>query len=752
MAAVVPPEPPLPPAGSLAPGMTSGEGEESMSPGSRRALLEVVDRILRLTLNPEIAASLASGDIAQLQARAQEATEALALGDSGGLPAEASGPCAAGTPLLCSLAVQCVRVVEFSELNIGMARLASAGCEILCALLWPRVIGKQEETGWTFDWVDETLEELSDHMDFLALEIYCGLGRLEAATAAADDLPVVLDPLQDDFGEFWGSIEHRQALEELAAWLLCVVFRALGYGAVTAPTLMTFANHDLLCLCSLLRGLLSLRPEGPGGGALSFPEDAADIQGVALSALCGLTAPELAFPAARAGAIVAADGNGIDYEGSTIEEQNRTLSMYLDVLSAAVVETGALQAALESALAGFGHGSSPACTWDVSPERRHAAAVNGAKLLNFLATLFMQERISSQRRPVSAEDRPLSEQPFRLRDQVRRKADALGNVLENVWTSLRPGGSSSSTSRADSPAGSAQQKRLPTNLRELLTSCAVISAGLAEATAMGSTAAGEATWPPTSLTGFGDPAGTDDGFTLYCRGLLVDCLEDSSPGGTLVLCSSRLAASELVSLAALAANVEDLQLHRHQLETLLSAQRPEDLAVAQGRLHREDRHRVPVIGPGRESVIALLQSATAASAAAHAAAAEAVQDDSPPNGASEPPAPYVAPAVVQMPPPPPQEKAAPAAAAKGLRDVVQNAPKELRCALDGKLLCDPVVSPGGYVFERATLVRWIQKYGPTCPFTNETLTLEGCRRAPEIRKRVTEWVRTEGRKKPKKER
>ena len=46
--------------------------------------------------------------------------------------------------------------------------------------------------------------------------------------------------------------------------------------------------------------------------------------------------------------------------------------------------------------------------------------------------------------------------------------------------------------------------------------------------------------------------------------------------------------------------------------------------------------------------------------------------------------------------------------------------QELRCAVDRKLLCDPVVSPGGVAFERSTLQRWLQKHG-SCPVTGEAL-------------------------------
>merc|ERR1711972_1269690 len=89
----------------------------------------------------------------------------------------------------------------------------------------------------------------------------------------------------------------------------------------------------------------------------------------------------------------------------------------------------------------------------------------------------------------------------------------------------------------------------------------------------------------------------------------------------------------------------------------------------------------------------------------------------------------------------------------GLRDMVQNAPQEFRCALDRKLLCDPVISPGGTIFERSTLAKWLQKNGEQCPVTGVAMRLEECQRMPELRKLVTEWVRGNGRQRaPKKKR
>merc|ERR1712190_714020 len=58
-------------------------------------------------------------------------------------------------------------------------------------------------------------------------------------------------------------------------------------------------------------------------------------------------------------------------------------------------------------------------------------------------------------------------------------------------------------------------------------------------------------------------------------------------------------------------------------------------------------------------------------------------------------------------PPTPHEKQGPEkrVGLPGLRELMQGAPRELCCSLDGKLLVDPVRSPHGHVFERSNLIR-----------------------------------------------
>lgn len=204
---------------------------------------------------------------------------------------------------------------------------------------------------------------------------------------------------------------------------------------------------------------------------------------------------------------------------------------------------------------------------------------------------------------------------------------------------------------------------------------------------------------------------SDDGFTLECRMMLEQmlesgCGEDSESGAT------------LAALAALAANVGDFQVARSRLVRRIGCLRPEERARGRARFIRADSLSV------RGGPQALL---------------ELFDDPMVPQEVPLPPAPVASVAVEVTP-------VADATAPTGkLRDIVQNAPEQFRCALDQKLLCDPVVSPGGLVFERSTLARWLQTHDPVCPISGSPLRLEDCRRAPEIRKQVTEWARGVGR-------
>lgn len=70
-----------------------------------------------------------------------------------------------------------------------------------------------------------------------------------------------------------------------------------------------------------------------------------------------------------------------------------------------------------------------------------------------------------------------------------------------------------------------------------------------------------------------------------------------------------------------------------------------------------------------------------------------------------------------------------------------DAPDELRCAIDGKLMAVPLASPHGHVFEHETLVRWLSSCGSICPITGKPLREEDCEPAVEIQQKVLDWVK-----------
>merc|ERR1712232_165557 len=73
-----------------------------------------------------------------------------------------------------------------------------------------------------------------------------------------------------------------------------------------------------------------------------------------------------------------------------------------------------------------------------------------------------------------------------------------------------------------------------------------------------------------------------------------------------------------------------------------------------------------------------------------------------------------------------------------LRALVQEAPPEFRCALDGQLMMDPVQSPTGHVFERAVLARTLRESSHgCCPISGQPLALEDCQRLPDLRKKIS---------------
>jgi len=77
-----------------------------------------------------------------------------------------------------------------------------------------------------------------------------------------------------------------------------------------------------------------------------------------------------------------------------------------------------------------------------------------------------------------------------------------------------------------------------------------------------------------------------------------------------------------------------------------------------------------------------------------------------------------------------------------LRDLVQEAPVEFLCAWDGQLMMDPIRSPHGHVFDRVSLANALSAGEGCCPITKQPTCLAECKRLPELRRRIAQWVRT----------
>ncbi|CAK0806605.1 unnamed protein product, partial [Prorocentrum cordatum] len=79
--------------------------------------------------------------------------------------------------------------------------------------------------------------------------------------------------------------------------------------------------------------------------------------------------------------------------------------------------------------------------------------------------------------------------------------------------------------------------------------------------------------------------------------------------------------------------------------------------------------------------------------------------------------------------------------AREVLDDLEDVPEHFRCAIDGRLLLDPVRAPSGQVFERSVLARSLQA-PPTLGLTAALPPrLEDCQRTPELRRQILQWVR-----------
>jgi len=74
------------------------------------------------------------------------------------------------------------------------------------------------------------------------------------------------------------------------------------------------------------------------------------------------------------------------------------------------------------------------------------------------------------------------------------------------------------------------------------------------------------------------------------------------------------------------------------------------------------------------------------------------------------------------------------------RNVI-DAPDQFRCAIDGKVMINPLKSPYGHSFERKTLERWISSCGSVCPITGKPLRLQECETDSHLKKSIVNFLR-----------
>merc|ERR1712083_413634 len=72
---------------------------------------------------------------------------------------------------------------------------------------------------------------------------------------------------------------------------------------------------------------------------------------------------------------------------------------------------------------------------------------------------------------------------------------------------------------------------------------------------------------------------------------------------------------------------------------------------------------------------------------------------------------------------------------------VVDCPDDMRCAVDGKVMINPVRSPYGHLFEKKTLERWFQNCGSVCPVTQQPLRLDDCQPDAEMKKRIVKFLK-----------
>merc|ERR1712232_1225335 len=72
---------------------------------------------------------------------------------------------------------------------------------------------------------------------------------------------------------------------------------------------------------------------------------------------------------------------------------------------------------------------------------------------------------------------------------------------------------------------------------------------------------------------------------------------------------------------------------------------------------------------------------------------------------------------------------------------VVDCPDYMCCAVDGKVMVNPLRSPFGHYFEKKTLDRWMANCGSVCPISGKPLRLDECVPDSEMKKNIVQFLK-----------
>eukprot|EP00927_Polykrikos_kofoidii_P019116 TRINITY_DN18910_c0_g1_i1.p1 TRINITY_DN18910_c0_g1~~TRINITY_DN18910_c0_g1_i1.p1 ORF type:complete len:720 (+),score=142.35 TRINITY_DN18910_c0_g1_i1:76-2235(+) len=644
-----------------------------------------------LAASAEVAASVGSVSAAHLQARVRAVYTAMG-GPRGPELADA----------VADLARDCVTLPEWVErdfqaeeeaggefswtFGVEVAEVVAAGVAAVAGLAEPGVLSMSPEhsaevagvaSSDTAAKIFDVLEELGREIDCLAPYLFGGLCRVDVAEAMFSFKFPALATRQRRL---------RMALQGVCAWSLIAVGRVVGYGRLDAGILWEWAAGDPLWALVLAKGALAPLEDGVSALAkLSSPLDHAALQDALVAAVLGLTSPNVAFSKQLKLAAANAEAGRLSHlaaeeEEVSIQERSAQLAQHRARLASTMAESQLLGSLCVAVMS----------TAEV--KERHRRCVKLAALVASLLQPGLEaSSFQSDTGVVTFTAYSTIEMAKQGSAELR---SSIGWFADDLWAAF--------ASVTDSSVAAGFSALPP---RGFLRDCSAIA--------------------------LASPVGQDgcDRLLRGCTARFVAAIESMED-------STEVIGSSLAALCVIAANaglrptalatgtasgaadgglsdtLQGVGSAAHAVCPATRAVAIRDLAAWRGALVRQENIGV---------WLALVESGvmTVESTAPHVVPGDAT--------------PAVA-AGLQAP-------ASSAAGGAPLRDLLRGAPEELRCAIDARLLTDPVRSPYGHVFERSVLADALRRSNGICPITGAALRVEDCSRDTDLRQRCVRWVR-----------